>query len=347
MSAQSQAMPHAAPQQQPSPMLFFDTINAYQRTAALKAAIELELFTAIGEGATTPEAIALRCQASVRGIRILADYLAVIGFITRNNGQYALTQDTAFFLDRRSPAYVGGAIGFLTDDRLMGRFERLTDCVRKGGTVAPDGGTNETENPMWLEFARSMGRLQANPAEQIAQILHVDGAARLKVLDIAAGHGVFGITIAKHNPNAEVVAVDWPGVLHITREHAEQAGVTKQWRSIAGSAFDVDYGSGYDVALVTGFIHHFDPPTIEKLFRKVKNSLAPRGRVVIAEFVPNDDRVTPPAAATFPLIMLASTAAGDAYTFAELKQMLTNAGFASCELHNLVNNFQRVVVATA
>ena len=341
MSAQSQAMPHA----QPSPMLFFETINAYQRTNALKAAIELELFTAVGEGATTPEAIALRCQASVRGIRILADYLAVLGFITRNNGHYALTQDSAVFLDRRSPAYVGGAIGFLTDGRLLERFERLTDCVRKGGTVAPDGGTNEAENPIWLEFARYMGKLQSNVAEQIAQILHVDGAPRLKVLDIAAGHGMFGITMAKHNPQAEIIAVDWPGVLQVAREHAEQFGVGKQWRSIAGSAFEVDFGSGYDLALVTGFVHHFDAATNEKLLRRVKNALAPRGRAVIVEFVPNDDRVTPPPAAMFPLTMLASTAAGDAYTFPELKQMVSNAGFTSCELHNLVNNFQRVVVA--
>ncbi len=345
MSAQSQAMPHASAQSQPSPMLFFETINAYQRTCALKAEIELELFTAIGEGATTPEAIALRCQASVRGVRILADYLAVLGFITRNNGQYSLTQDSATFLDRRSPGYVGGAIGFLTDDRLMERFERLTDCVRKGGTVAPDGGTNEDENAIWLEFARYMGKLQANPAEQIAQLLKVDSAPQLKVLDIAAGHGIFGITVAKHNPHAEIVAVDWPGVLQVAREHAEQAGVGKQWRSIAGSAFEVDFGSGYDLALVTGFLHHFDPATIEKLLRRVKNALAPRGRAVIVEFVPNEDRVTPPPAAAFPLVMLASTAAGDAYTYAELKEMVTKAGFTSCEFHNLVNNFQRVVVA--
>ena len=112
MSAQTHPLPTPAAQPQPSPMLFFDTINRYQRTGALKAAIELELFTAIGEGATTPEAIALRCQASVRGVRILCDYLAVLGFISKSDGQYALTQDTTIFLDRRSPAYVGGAIAF-------------------------------------------------------------------------------------------------------------------------------------------------------------------------------------------------------------------------------------------
>ena len=345
MSAQTQPLAQPAAQPQPSPMLFFETINAYQRTAALKAAIELELFTAIGEGDSTPEAIALRCQTSVRGARILADYLAVVGFLAKQNGHYALTQDSATFLDRHSPAYIGGAIGFLTDDRLKDRFEQLTDCVRKGGTVQDDEGTMSVENPIWLEFARYMGKLQANPAEQIARMLHVDTAPHLQVLDIAAGHGMFGISVLRHNPHAEVLAVDWPGVLRVAREHAEAAGVAGNWHAMPGSAFDVDFGAGYDLALVTGFVHHFDPPTVEQLLRKVRSALVHRGRVAIVEFVPNDDRVSPPAPAMFPLTMLTSTRAGDAYTFPELRQMVTNAGFSSCEIHDIPNNFQRLIVA--
>lgn len=345
MSAKTQPLPTPAAQTQPSPMLFFETINGYQRAAAIKAAIELELFTAIGEGATTPEAIALRCQASVKGVRVLSDYLAVLGFITKNEGQYALTQDTAIFLDRRSPAYVGSAIGFLTDDRLKEHFADVAACVRKGGTVQSEQGTLSVENPIWLEFARSMGKLQSNPAEQLAQMLRLEAASHLKVLDIAAGHGMFGITIARHNPHAEVVAVDWPGVLRVAREHAEAAGVAARWRAQPGSAFEVDFGAGFDLALVTGFLHHFDPPTNEKLLRKVRSALSPRGRAVIVEFVPNDDRVTPPPAALFPLTMLVSTASGDAYTFAELRQMVINAGFTACELHDIPNNFQRAIIA--
>jgi 2-polyprenyl-3-methyl-5-hydroxy-6-metoxy-1,4-benzoquinol methylase len=326
-------------------MLFFDTINSYQRTAALKAAIELELFTAIGEGAATPEAIALRCQSSVRGVRILADYLAVIGFITKQDGHYALTPDTAVFLDRRSPAYVGGAIGFLTDERLRANFDDIAACVRKGGTLAGEEGTVSEENPIWLEFARYMGKLQSNPAEALARLLHVENAPHLKVLDIAAGHGIYGVTIARHNPHAEVVAVDWPGVLRIASDNAEAAGVVEGWTALPGSAFDVNFGTGYDLALITGFLHHFDPPRNETLLRKVRQSLAPGGRTVIVEVVPDDDRVTPPPAALFPLIMLATTRSGDAYTFAELRQMVFNAGFSSCEVHDIPNNFQRAIIA--
>src|SRR5438045_3100040 len=109
MSAQTHPLPQPAAQPQPSPQLFFDTINAYQRTAALKTAIELDLITAIAEGEQTPEALALRTQSSVRGIRILADALTVIGFVTKHGNQYALTPDSAFFLDRHSPQYIGGS----------------------------------------------------------------------------------------------------------------------------------------------------------------------------------------------------------------------------------------------
>ena len=179
----------------------------------------------------------------------------------------------------------------------------------------------------------------------MAQLLRVDAASKLKVLDIAAGHGMYGITVARHNPHAAVVAVDWPGVLLIARENAEAAGIADRWRPLPGSVFEIDLGTGYDLALVTGFLHHFDPPTNAALLRKIRNSLAPRGRVAIVEFVLDDDRVTPPPAALFPMTMLVTTRSGDAYTFAEYSQMIANAGFTSCELHDIPNNFQRLIVA--
>src|SRR5215211_7969809 len=95
--------------QQPSPQLFFQTVNAHQRTEALKTGVELEVFTAIGEGNTTAAQIAKRCQASERGTRILCDFLTIIGMLTKQGNQYALTLDSATFLDKRSPAYLGGA----------------------------------------------------------------------------------------------------------------------------------------------------------------------------------------------------------------------------------------------
>jgi ubiquinone/menaquinone biosynthesis C-methylase UbiE len=344
MSAQA-SLPVGAAHPQPSPELFFDTINGYQRTQALKTALELDLFTAVAEGKHTAENIALRCQASVRGIRILCDYLCAIGFLAKDDGEYVLTPDSSLFLNRHSPHYIGDAVGFLTAPAMRERWDRLTDSVRKGGTAVDDQGTMAPDFPVWQEFARSMGRLQTMAAEQLARVLKVDGARPLKVLDIAAGHGMFGIAVLRHSPAAEVVAVDWAGVLEVARENAQRAGVADRWRPLPGSAFEVDFGGGYDLALVTGFLHHFDAASNEKLLAKVHRALKPQGRLGIVEFVPNDDRVTPPPSAMFPLTMLASTVAGDAYTFAEYQRMLHGAGYSSSQLHDPEQGFQRMIVA--
>src|ERR1044072_2632586 len=135
--------------QQPSPQLFFQTINAHQRTEALKAAIELEVFTAIGEGNTTASAIANRCQTAERGMRILCDYLTIMGMLTKQGNEYALTLDSATFLDKRSPAYLGGTVEFLCSPTLVEGTKRMTEAVRKGGTAMEEEGTVSEGNPVW------------------------------------------------------------------------------------------------------------------------------------------------------------------------------------------------------
>src|SRR5215207_1314993 len=131
--------------QQPSPQLFFQTANAHQRTEALKAAIELEVFTAIGEGNTTAAQIAKRSQTSERGMRILCDFLTTMEMLTKQGDSYALTLDSAIFLDKRSPAYVGGAIEFMCSPMLVDAAKNMTEAVRKGGTAMEDDGTVSAE----------------------------------------------------------------------------------------------------------------------------------------------------------------------------------------------------------
>jgi len=327
----------------PSPEHFFETITSYQRTEALRAAIQLEIFTAVAEGKQTAQEIAGRCKASERGTRILCDYLVIIGFLTKNANQYDLTRDSAVFLDRRSPGYIGGTIRFLLSPMATEGFKDLAEAVRKGGTVREQHSL-APEHPMWVDFARGMAPLMSMPAELLAKLLNAHEGHKWKVLSLAVGHGLFGVTLARHNRNAEIWAVDWANVLEVARENAVAAGISDRYHTIAGSAFDVEYGDGYDLALITNFLHHFDPPTNEELLRKVHPALKPEGRAVILEFVPNSDRVSPPMPAAFSLTMLAGTPSGDAYTFAEFQQMLRNAGFRSSELYALPPTFFNVVI---
>ncbi len=247
-----------APHPQPSPELFFSTLNAYHHTEALKAAIELDVFTAIGEGNETAEAVASRCKASERGIRALCDFLVVMGFLTKDSNRYSLTPDSAVFLDVRSPAYLGGAIGFLLSPMTTERWKDLAEVVRKGGTMEANSGTVAPEHPIWVEFARSMAPIMAMPAELLAKYLNANENYASKILDLAAGHGLYGIAIARHNPNCEVWAVDWPNVLQVAEENAGRAGVKERFHILPGSAFKVEYGSGYDLVLMPNFLSHFD-----------------------------------------------------------------------------------------
>lgn len=318
----------------PSPERIFLTLTAYQQTAALKAAIELDIFTAIADGDNTTAKLAARSGAAERGVRILCDYLTVSQFLGKHeDGRYSLTHETGLFLSRHSPAYVGGMAAFLCGDHINDAFRQFTESVRKGGTAMAGEGSIMPEHPMWEDFARGMASVMRVPAADIARVVGAQEMGACKILDVAAGHGIFGITLAEQNPQAEVHAVDWQNVLAIARQNADAAGVGARYHLIPGSAFEVGFGEGYDLVLLTNFFHHFDPQTCETLMRKVHAALKDGGRAVTLEFVPNEDRVTPPTEAAFALVMLGTTPAGDAYTFSEFERMFQNAGFSRSVSH--------------
>jgi 2-polyprenyl-3-methyl-5-hydroxy-6-metoxy-1,4-benzoquinol methylase len=316
----------------PSAEVIFDAMFAYQKSAALKSAVELDVFTAIEEGATSASAIAKRVNASERGVRILCDYLTVQKLLSKSDGSYQLVPESAAFLSRKSPAYLGSVARFLTMPEVAKYMETLPDAVRRGGVEDTGHSTVADDNPIWVEFARSMMPMMIPNAHAIADLV-ADGTTPIKVLDVAAGHGAFGITIAQRNPHAEVVAVDWKAVLTVAEEHARDAGVAERLRTIGGDAFKVDYGTGYDVALVTNFLHHYDADACRTLLKKIAGALKPGGQVVLLEFVPNRDRVSPPIPAAFSLTMLADTVGGDAYTLSELRDQLESAGFRDVAAH--------------
>ena len=247
------------------------------------------------------------------------------------------------FLNRHSPAYIGAAIEFLLTPRLRECHARLAEAVRQGGSALGEG-MLEFENPDWVKFAQAMMPLMYKPSEIMAAELRKGGEAH-KVLDIAASHGIFGISVAKQNPAAHIYASDWKNVLEVANKNAQAMGVADRYHLLPGSAFETDFGSGYDLVLIPNFLHHFDPPTCTTFMRKVHAALNPGGRAAIAELVPNSDRVSPPTAAAFSMMMLVTTPAGDAYTFVELESISKNAGFARVDLAPPEIGLDRLVIA--
>ena len=330
-----------------NPGVVFDMVNAHQRTAALLAAIELDLFRAVGDGPGDVASIAHHCAASERGTRILCDFLVINGILAKENGTYKHTPSSAAFLDPRSPACMASVAQFMSNPAIHVAYDHLADVVRMGRTSLPGAGTVEPDNPVWVEFAEKMAPMMGPMAGPLGAVVLQGHTGPMRVLDIAAGHGLFGIEIAKQNPQARVTGLDWAKVLEVAVANARRVGVADRYDLLPGSAFEVDFGGPYDAVLLTNFLHHFDPPTNVSLLKKVHGALKPGGRAATLEFVPNEDRVSPPMPAAFSMIMLTTTAAGDAYTLKELTAMYDEAGFREVTPHPIPMSPHTVVMGHA
>jgi SAM-dependent methyltransferase len=293
---------------------------AYQRTFALRTAIELDLFTRIGRGVDTIPALAKATRASVRGLRVLCDNLAVRQHLVKDGNRYRLTLNSRVYLSKDSPAWFGSAIQFLAGDSYIEAFSDLLRSVKRGHSRSPK--TN------WPDFAQCMSPLAPAVAEFMAEAMKSDSAGPVQILDVAAGHGLYGLALAARNPEAEIYALDAPQVLRVAAKNARKAGVSKRFHGIPGDAFKVDFGGPYDLVIAGNIAHHLEPRANIELFRKCRAALKPKGKLVVLDFVVNDDRVSPPAEAAF-AIHLFATGSCDVYTFREYQAMLRAAGFCT------------------
>ena len=328
-----------------TPELFWETMVAFQRSAILKTAIDLEIFTKIGEGNSTAAQIASAANAAERGIRIVCDSLTVMGFLTKSAANYSLTDASAAFLDKRSQAYLGSAVDFILSPTQRRGFDDLTNAVRNGGSSVTGDASMDPESEMWVTFARSMAPLMFPTAQAVAEHIGFDTDREIKILDIAAGHGIYGVMAGRKYPKAQIYGADWANVLEVAKENAEKFGLAGRYNTIPGDAVTGDLGSGYDVILVPNFLHHFDTEACETFIKKLNGALAEGGKVITVEFIPNEDRVSPPPEAMFAVVMLAATPGGDAYTFRELKQMFEKAGFLRNELIELQPMPQHLIIS--
>ncbi len=327
--------------EQPDPGLVWETMTAHQRGAALKAGVELGVFDALGDGPLSSAELAGRAGVAERGMRILCDYLAIQGLVAKSEGRYEHTPTSAAFLDSRSPASMAPTLPFVMNDKIMTAFRDLTETIRQGRTTLaePLAGDEVSE---WVMFARSMQPMMAAAAEFIGDQV-MSGGKPSKVLDVAASHGLFGFAVARRAPDCELVVQDFPSVLEVTQEHARAAGIPVT--PLPGSAFTIDLGTGYDVVLVTNLFHHFSVEENIALMKRFHDALRPRGRMMILEMVPNEDRLTPAAAASFALMMLGNTPSGDAYTMGDYAHMLERSGFGLGALMDVPMSPQQLIIA--
>jgi C-methyltransferase len=319
------------------PAAIFQMFQAAQVTAILSAGVQLGIFAALAGGARRSAAeVGERVRCPPRSTRILLDALAVVGLIAKEHDAYQLSPLAEEHLVPGKPMYVGDAAGIFGNPMMWTAMGRLSEAVKSGGTVLSEH-AETPKNPFWETFAQSSAWMAFPSAGALEEIVgeYLGSKPKARVLDIAAGSGIYGYTLSKRK-NVELTLLDWPNVLAETRGWGKRLGAQmERVRFLEGNLFEVDYRGPYELILLSHVYHHFDPETCLSLTRKVAGALAPGGRVAIQEFVSSPE-LSNPAATMFSIIMLGWTKKGEAYTEADYSRWFTASGLKPPSLHPIV-----------
>jgi 2-polyprenyl-3-methyl-5-hydroxy-6-metoxy-1,4-benzoquinol methylase len=317
--------------QGPTPERIMQLAFGFAPTFALASALDLRLFTHIAKGQATVPALAGATGASRRGLPMLLNTIVALGFLTREgegeNARYGLTPEAEAFLVEGKPGYHGS---FLTlhSRRMAESWLKLTDCVRTGQPVTAVD-KPEVGKEFWGELVDSLFAMGYPAAKNLSgelRRLHPNGT--LRILDIAAGSGVWSIAAAQDDPRVQVVAFDLPDTLPHTRQWAERCGVIDRYEFRPGNIREDDLGNAeFDVAILGHICHSEGVANTRKLLAKVARALKPGGTIAIPDMLPDDDRRGPAFPLLFALNMLVHTTEGNTFTFAEYDAWLKEAGF--------------------
>jgi SAM-dependent methyltransferase len=303
-------------------------------SAALKAAIDLEIFTHIAHGTDTAEKIAAAKSLPRRSTRILCDALVALGVLDKSADRYQLPAAVQMMLVKGSPGYMGGMASIIGNPMLWHEAARLTDVIKAGHTLLEEHSAEEADNPFWQEFARGSRQMAQMTGPAVAELLApmFPGGGPRKILDIACGSGFYGFSALRRFPQARLVSVDWAGVIKHAEANARQAGVVDRVEFRPGDIFSSDMGTGYDLVLAVNIYHHFGVNKCIELSRRLHAATAPGGLLAVVDMVPDEERAKEKFPLMFALTMLIWTRDGDAYTLSEYRHMLETAGFKDVTL---------------
>lgn len=297
----------------------------------IEAALSNGFFDALARAPMNAAELANVTGASQRGVTAVMDALVGFALAARDReGRYVLTPESDAFLVSSRPGSLAPFFQHISHD-LIPAWTSITECTRTGAPARPVN-TQEGGAEFFRDFVEALFALGYRAALALAQSLALPQNEPLKILDLAAGSGVWSIAFAQTYPQARITAVDWDAVLPVTQKVAARHGVSDRYEYRAGDILSVDFGSGYDVATLGQILHSEGDRRSQELLRKVYQALKPGGHIVVAEFLIDEDRNGPPQALTFSVNMLVNTDEGRAYTFREIDAWLRAAGFEPAKL---------------
>ena len=298
----------------------------YAPPLVLEAAIRHHVFDVLDAGPKSLSELAQATGASRRGLAAICNLLVGLDFLRKtSDGAYMLAPESAAFLVSSKPGFQGGLIRH-TSEQLLPNWLKLNGVVASGRpveSVNQQGPGSE----FFTEFVNDILPMSYNVARELAAHLDLAAAGPVSVLDLAAGSGVWGIALAQASAQVKVTAVDWPAVIPVTRATVARFGVVGQFSFSEGDLQDADFGSGHNVATLGHILHSEGIDRSKALLNKTFAALAPGGTIAIAEFLVNADRTGPVGGLIFAVNMLVNTDCGDTFSFEEISEWLTEAGF--------------------
>jgi (2Fe-2S) ferredoxin/ubiquinone/menaquinone biosynthesis C-methylase UbiE len=292
------------------------SIRGFQESRVILTALELDLFTAIGSGATAAQAAAT-AGTDARATEMLLHALASLDLVRKEGTVFHNAPVAARFLAAASPD--SARMAMLHTAGLWHRWSGLTECVRTGTATPEERGAEGTE-----AFIAAMHN---NARQRAAQLAGAVAAGASRMLDVGGGSGAYAIAFAQANPQLRAEVFDQPAVLAIAERHIREAGLEDRISTRVGDLRTDEFGGGYDLVLISAICHMLSEEENRNLLARVYRALAPGGRVAIQDFLLRADKTGPRAAALFSLNMLVNTRGGASYSEDEYTAWLREAGF--------------------
>ena len=302
-------------------------IRGYMPSRCLLTALELDIFTAVGDGANA-EQIGTKIHANVRAASMLLNALVALGLLAKSGDDFRNTPESArFFVQGSKDNHRNGLLHIAN---IWHRWSTLTDAVRTGTRIP----IKRDETPEWTRaFISSMQRNAKDRAPLVVKAVGTAGVRR--ILDLGGGSGAYSIAFAKASRDVRCEILDLPEVVALTAEYVDRAGVAAQVTLHAGDMLQDDFGSGFDVIMLNAICHMFSEEENRDILCRAHRALAAKGRLVVQDFILNPDKAGPQHAALFSLNMLVSTDAGASYSEIEYTDWMKAAGFADVSRINL------------
>lgn len=297
-------------------------IMGFRESKILLAANDLDLFTRLDRGVCSVEELSAQMKVDAHALGILMDALTAMGILSKNGATYDNREMTRTYLVKGSPHYQGQFLSFL--NYCYRQLSTLEERLMPAGTGKSLPFVSGDESRFARVYAWGMDNVAKERAERIAR--HLDLADAEKILDLGGGAATYSMAFASMNPRLTAVVLDLPPTLEIARENIKLNGLCHRIRFLAGSYWDLDYGSGYDLVWISQVIHSLDEFQGRELIRRGAEALAPGGRLIVHDSLLAEDRASPYYAAMFSVFMLALTQGGRCHTVNETRDWLIKAG---------------------